>query len=106
MKKPLCNWCWQESDLGVRFIPASPILEWMEEKINKIDNDLSRDASIKLSLEEENEINLYDSLLNETTKGYICSHCLVGEQMLWDKYYTFEEEDDDEEIDWDLEDDF
>lgn len=105
MEKPLCNWCWQESDLEMRYIPATPILEWIEDKIDEIDRDLSRDAEVRLSSREEREINLYDALLNESTKGYVCSHCLVKENILWDKYYSLEEEED-EDIDWDLDEDF
>lgn len=84
-----CEWCWNECDLNAMQIPQSPILEWIEEKLEGVDRSL---VPPKLSKQEEYEIVLYDYMISNLRFGRVCSKCWDKEQQLWDKYYENEDE--------------
>ena len=99
MKKLInCAWCQQETDLPMVYAADSPLLRWIEEKINaycylnKIDrSELWGDNSDwgKLQLPEgfEAELLTYDALLSTVTRKHICKHCLIEDHLLWSKFY-------------------
>lgn len=79
-----CEWCFGESDMPILIIPESPVLVWMEEKLIKIERDLS---GHKLTPDEEWEILVYDEMVQTTRHGSVCTKCWKEDQDLYDKYY-------------------
>ena len=73
------------------YIPESPVLEWMEEKLIRIDNDFTGKT---LSEEEEWEILMYDEMVKAIRRGKVCVSCWKKDQKLYDKYYDSDDEDD------------
>ena len=92
-EKQMCFWCTKESDLDSMIIPSTPILEWMEQKLIDIDKDFTGTASTHLTPDEQDEISLYDYMINRMIKGTVCSSCWGKEQILWETYYTTDPED-------------
>lgn len=112
MDKPsTCSWCFKPTTMPETFAPVSPILYWMEEKIDKWceDNNYSREEVWgvdsdwnQVDLPEEFEIELlaYDELIATVERKVICKECLVEDDKLWKKYYydPLDDEDWDEDI--------
>lgn len=82
--KVSCLWCFREANLIDILIPASPILEWMEKIINKIENE----GISNLTPEEEWEVLIYDEMVNTVIQGSVCSKCWENNNKLYKKYYT------------------
>lgn len=80
-----CEWCWGEADLPKMYIPESPVLEWMEQKLIYIDRHFGMDN--KLTSDEELEILFYDDMVKSVRRGHVCSKCWLEDQRLYDKYY-------------------
>jgi len=73
------------------YIPESPVLEWMEEKLISIDNDFTKSH---LTKEEEYEIVMYDEMVKSIRTGVVCTKCWKKDQKLYDKYYDPGDEED------------
>ena len=54
MPKLICEWCFGKMGVVPMYIPESPVLEWMEEKLIRIDNDFTQQ---ELTKEEEYHLN-------------------------------------------------
>ena len=91
-EKPICEWCQRECDLEPLLIPETPILEWFEEKLVALGD--MEDEEIFLSPQEELEMDLYDYMINSYRKGNVCSSCWGKEQILWQKYYSIGDDED------------
>lgn len=91
MQKLKCEWCHGTKNTMPMYIPESPVLEWMEEKLIKIDNDFTEQL---LSKEEEYEIIVYDEMVKSIRTGVVCTKCWKKDQGLYDKYYDSGDEDD------------
>ena len=95
----ICAWCFRPTSLPAVFAPSTPLIEWIEEKINIVANhkqikrsDIWGEHSDwgKLGLGQKFEIELlaYDDLLNSVSRKHICKSCLVEDHKLWLKYYS------------------
>ena len=82
-KKVLCEWCFGEADLPRMYIPESPVLEFMEQKLIKIGGHFDG----TLSKWEEWEISCYDEMVKSIRKGNVCTKCWTEDQRLYEKYY-------------------
>lgn len=89
--KHKCEWCFGTKDVMPIFIPETPVLEWMEEKLIAIDEDFTQSA---LSKDEEWEILCYDDMIKSIRRGHVCKKCWTQDQKLYDKYYDTEGNDD------------
>lgn len=86
-----CEWCHGTTNVMAMYIPESPVLEWMEEKLIAIDNDFTEQ---ELSREEEWEILVYDEMVKSIRRGSVCRKCWKRDQALYEKYYDPGDEDD------------
>lgn len=104
-----CSWCHKPTDLPEIFAAEVPILQWMEDKIDKYceENNISRkelwgDLSDwnELEIDEEWEMELltYDELVATIKRKVICRECLIHDDKLFKKYYVFPDEDQDIEF--------
>ena len=83
-QKRTCEWCFNEADLPVMYIPECPILEDMEKKLIMIDKHFEIG---QLTEWEEWEITCYDELVKSIRKGNVCTKCWEADQKLYDRYY-------------------
>jgi len=86
-----CEWCHGTSNTIPMYIPETPVLEWMEKKLIRLDNDFTEHS---LSKEEEWEILVYDEMVTSIRRGVVCTKCWKKDQKLYEKYYDPGEEDD------------
>lgn len=80
-----CEWCHGPADLPQMYIPESPVLEWMEQKLAYLDNNFVDEG---LTNDEEWEILVYDEMVKSIRRGHVCTICWTEDQALYDKYYT------------------
>tara|TARA_B100000900_G_C20218096_1_gene568684 strand:- start:287 stop:568 length:282 start_codon:yes stop_codon:yes gene_type:complete len=85
-------------------LPETPILEFMEEKIdkfgrNKIWGENGDWSTQDLDSDFEAELLVYDNMLCTISKKVVCINCLHEDDKLWEKYYGGE--DDNYEIEFD-----
>ena len=105
-----CMWCGKPTVMEAMLLPETPILEFMEDKINGHGRqDIwgeDGDWSMKdLDSDFEAELLVYDELLNTVSDKIVCIGCLKVDDDLWNKYYGIDEDDnpdDDDEILFDL----
>jgi hypothetical protein len=104
-KSNTCGWCHKPTDLPEIFAAEVPILEWMEEKINKYcdANNITREDLWgthsdwnQLDLDEgwEMELLAYDELVATIKRKVICKECLTDDDTLFKKYYISPEDED------------
>ena len=104
-----CSWCGKSTWMDRMLLPETPILEFMEEKINAYGRDLIWGENGDWSMEDldsdfEAELLVYDQLLNMVSKRVVCISCLKHDDDLWSKYYEIDEDDyPDDEIIFDAE---
>lgn len=89
--KHKCEWCFGTRDVMPIFIPETPVLEWMEEKLISVDEDFSQS---ELSEWEEWEMLCYDDMIKQIRRGHVCKKCWIKDQKLYDKYYDTDNNDD------------
>jgi|TARA_R110002153_G_scaffold94969_1_gene228626 hypothetical protein len=93
-----CAWCHKKTNLPAVFAAETPLMEWMEERIDKWcdNNNITRDAlwggesdwnKINLSPEMEMELLAYDELVASVSKKTICKECLIEDDKVYKKYY-------------------
>jgi hypothetical protein len=102
-----CGWCGCLTNNPPSSNPYIPILEFMEDKINKLGRSKvwgmeSNWAFIDLDPAIEAELLVYDELLNTQVMRPICDACLCSDEELLDEYYG----EDGLEIDNDLNENF
>lgn len=94
----LCSWCGRETDLPAVYAAKVPIMEEIEEKINKFCDEVGIERekiwgekadwnSINLPTKIETMLLTYDDLCNDAEKRVVCGDCLIEDNMLWLKYY-------------------
>lgn len=84
-----CEWCHGPADLPRMYVPESPVLEWMEQKLIYIDRHFGMDN--ELTSDEEWEILVYDEMVKSVRRGNVCTICWETDQALYDKYYEDED---------------
>jgi len=100
-KNKHCAWCGKPTVRHAQPVTDTPILDFMEEKINMFgrneiwgeDGDWS---NAMLDPEFEAELLVYDSLLCNVSEKVVCGECINEDNRLWIKYYK--SNDDDTEI--------
>jgi hypothetical protein len=88
-----CTWCGKNTWMEKMLLPETPILEFMEEKIDKHgrqriwgeDGDWSMED---LDSDFEAELLVYDEMLSTVSKKVVCISCLKHDDNLWEKYYN------------------
>lgn len=86
-----CEWCFGTRNVMPIFIPETPVLEWMEEKLSSVEEDFSQS---ELSEWEEWEMLCYDDMIRQIRRGHVCKKCWTKDQKLYDKYYDTDNNDD------------
>lgn len=100
-----CTWCGAPTVMERMLLPQTPILEFLEVKIDLIGrNDVWGDGAdwsrLNLDSDVEAELLIYDEMLGNVGLKYVCERCLSEDDKLWEKYYGEER---DGYIDFDLE---
>jgi len=100
-----CTWCGAPTVMERMLLPQTPILEFLEVKIDLIgrDNvwgDKADWSKLHLDPDMEAELLIYDEMLGDVSLKHVCERCLSEDDRLWEKYYG---KDNDGYIDLDLE---
>jgi hypothetical protein len=90
-----CEWCGKKTKNSPKLYFETPIMEWIEEKINDFDRMEILEFPSSPSNEEESEdnspfsieLNVYNYLLNTQKDKIICDECFSHDSVLWNKYY-------------------
>ncbi len=98
-----CVWCGALTPMEQMQLPSTPILEHMEEKIDKIGRkriwgDNSDWSKVNMDSELEAELLVYDEMLATISLKTVCERCIGEDERLWKKYYG---NPDDIDIFWD-----
>ena len=108
-KLSYCDWCGKKSSMIPTTQAITPILEFMEDKIDLIGREdiwgMNGDWSlVDIDSDLEAELLIYDEMLNTLGKRIVCEVCLRQDNMLYKKYYggmigeIGNDSDDDEDI--------
>ena len=92
-KQNPCSWCGRLTWMEEMQLPETPILEFIEEKIDKFgreriwgkDGDWSTQD---LDSDFEAELLVYDEMLCNVSPKVVCISCLKQDDELWEKYYN------------------
>lgn len=73
-------------------LPSTPILEFLEEKIDKLGRDKvwgenSNWAYLNMDPDDEAQLLVYDEMLGQVSLKYVCERCLSEDDRLYKKYY-------------------
>ena len=90
-----CKWCGVKTLLEPIQMPETPILEFLEDKIDelgraKVWGENSNWADMDLNPDTEAELLVYDEMLNTFGHKYLCEKCIDEDNRLYDKYYEDE----------------
>ena len=96
-----CSWCGKPTIMGPMILADTPLLEFMEDKIDEhgreqIWGDKSDWSKLDLDSDFEAELLVYDNMLSTVSNKVVCISCLKEDEELYNKYY--ERGDGDEEI--------
>lgn len=95
-----CSWCGMKTIMEPMQLPQTPILEFMEEKIDKIGRDrvwgeAANWAKLELDPNLEAELLVYDEMLCNVSLKTVCEKCLSEDDRMYEKYYG-----DDPDTEW------
>jgi len=87
-----CVWCGAPTLMERMLLPHTPILEFLETKIDMIGRDKvwgeeANWAILNLDSDVEAELLVYDEMLGQVNLKYVCERCLDEDDKLWKKYY-------------------
>ena len=87
-----CEWCSKQTPLGKIIQAETPILEFIEDKIDLIGREdiwgIEGDWSmVDIDSELEAELLVYDTMLNNVQERIICEVCLIQDEKMYKKYY-------------------
>lgn len=87
-----CCWCGKLTVMEAMQLPETPILEFMEDKIDKfgrskIWGENGDWSNVDMDSDFEAELLVYDEMLSTVSKKVVCETCLNEDDKLWDKYY-------------------
>ncbi len=102
-KQNPCSWCGRLTWMEEMQLPETPILEFMEEKINEFGRDKIWGeegdwSQYDLDSEFEAELLVYDQMLTSVSSKIVCITCLKEDDDLYDKYYDEDDDSDGTEI--------
>ena len=92
LKVNYCEWCSKQTPLGKTTQAETPILEFMEDKIDLIGREdiwgINGDWSLmEIDSDLEAELLIYDEMLNNVQKRIVCTACIMNEEKMYNKYY-------------------
>ena len=98
-----CAWCGKPTVMEPILIADTPLLEFIEDKIDKYGRkqlwgDGADWSQMNLDSDFEAELLVYDSMLNSVSHKTVCISCLKQDDDLWNKYYGGDDNPDDNEI--------
>ena len=87
-----CEWCSKQTPFGKTIQAETPILEFIEDKIDLIGREdiwgIEGDWSmIDIDSDLEAELLVYDTMLNNVQERIICEVCLRTDDKMYKKYY-------------------
>ena len=87
-----CKWCGAKTTHEPIQIAQTPILEFLEDKIDKLGRDKVWGENSDWSIldnhpEVEAELLVYDEMLNNISYKYLCEKCVQEDNRLYTKYY-------------------
>jgi hypothetical protein len=87
-----CEWCAKKTPLPPTTQAETPILEFIEEKIDLIGREdiwgVHGDWSLmEIDSDLEAELLIYDEMLNNVEKRIVCTACIMNEEKMYNKYY-------------------
>ena len=87
-----CEWCSKKTPLGKIIQAETPILEFIEDKIDLIGREdiwgIHGDWSmVDIDSDLEAELLVYDTMLNNVQERIICEVCLIQDEKMYQKYY-------------------
>jgi hypothetical protein len=93
LKVNYCEWCSKQTPLGRTTQAETPILEFMEDKIDLIGREdiwgMNGDWSlVEIDSDLEAELLIYDEMLNFVKKRIVCEVCLRQDDEMYQKYYS------------------
>ena len=88
-----CEWCSKKTHLGKTTQAITPILEFIEDKIDLIGREdiwgIHGDWSmVDIDSDLEAELLIYDEMLNNVQYRIICEVCLRQDDKMYQKYYS------------------
>ena len=102
-KKNHCKWCGKPTVMKPMMVADTPLLEFMEDKINEygrdqIWGDNADWSKLNLDPDFEAELLVYDQMLSSVSSKTVCIGCLKQDDDLYTKYYDNGNNDDNFEI--------
>jgi hypothetical protein len=96
-----CKWCGKKTFMEAMHTAETPILEFLEDKIDKhgreeVWGEHGDWSEEDLDSDFEAELLVYDGMLNNVTKKVVCISCLKHDDEMLKKYYGHELNDMDE----------
>lgn len=93
-----CKWCGAPTVMEQMQLAESPILEFMEQKIDVLGRDRvwsngANWSELDLDSDDEAELLVYDEMLNSISLKHVCEQCIITDNELWKKYYNNDNED-------------
>ena len=87
-----CEWCSKKTPLPPTTQAQTPILEFVEDKIDLIGREdiwgIHGDWSmVDIDSDLEAELLIYDEMLNNVKKRIVCTACIMNEEKMYNKYY-------------------
>ena len=88
-----CEWCSKKTPLPPTTQAETPILEFIEDKIDLIGREdiwgIHGDWSlVEIDSDLEAELLIYDEMLNNVEKRIVCTACIMNEKKMYNKYYS------------------
>ena len=88
-----CEWCSKKTPMPPTTQAQTPILEFVEDKIDLIGREdiwgIHGDWSmVDIDSDLEAELLIYDEMLNDVKKRIVCTACIMNEEKMYDKYYS------------------
>ena len=87
-----CEWCSKKTTMGKTQQAETPILEFIEDKIDLIGREdiwgVQGDWSlVEIDSDLEAELLIYDEMLNNVQKRIVYTACIMNEEKMYNKYY-------------------
>ena len=87
-----CEWCGRITNTISTFVCQTPILEWMEERIDKMGRSMiwgknSDWSKLEMKPDFEAELLVYDQMLSTVRSAIVCGQCLRADERMREKYY-------------------
>ena len=88
-----CEWCSKKTPMIPTTQAQTPILEFIEDKIDLIGREeiwgIHGDWSlVEIDSDLEAELLIYDEMLNSVKKRIVCTACIMNEKKMYIKYYS------------------